>query len=336
MSNLRLSFAVLQVIVVVSSLGAAQQYTVTDLGTLGGKTSGSLGINDRGQVVGLSTLADTTQRAFVWSSATGMRNLGLLHPSDGYSTANGINNSGQVVGVSGDFAFLWLPGSGMQDLGNLGGIGAIAYGINNLGEVVGSSNTTDQSTHAFFWTSSGWMQDIGTLGIGSVAYAINDSEEVAGTYTLSDGKTLHAFKWTPTGGMVDLGTLGGPSSTAFAISPSGQIAGVTSDANFQTEGFVWNQTRGMRSLNFAGTAALGINSAGQVVGYVSLGSNQSGFLWTNANGVQNLSGLISPKGTQVNQANAINKAGEIVGSNSKLHALLLTPTKQPSSERSRP
>jgi probable HAF family extracellular repeat protein len=277
--------------------------------------------------VGFSDLSNNQQRAFIWSSGTAMRNLGLLHASDGYSTANGVNSSGQVVGASGDFAFLWQSGSGMQDLGNLGGVGTIAYGINNLGDVVGSSNTSDGSTHAFFWTASSGMQDIGNLGIGSIAYAINDSEQVAGMYTLSDGKTVHAFEWTQLGGMIDLGTLGGPSSGAFAISASGQIAGSTSNVSLQTEGFVWNPIRGMRSLNFAGTTPLGISSAGQVVGYVSLGSNQSGFLWTRATGVQNLSGLISPKGTLVSVAYGINRSGQIAASGRAGHALVLTPVK---------
>ena len=41
-------------------------------------------------------------------------NLGTVVPT-------AINNTGQVVGTSGGHAFLWQSGSGMQDLGTLGG-----------------------------------------------------------------------------------------------------------------------------------------------------------------------------------------------------------------------
>ena len=304
---------------------AAQSYSVTDLGTLGGQYSGAFAVNDRGQVVGLADLSNTTQRAFIWSAGTGMRNLGLLHASDSYSIAYGINNSAQVVGVSGDFGFLWQSGSGMQDLGSLGGVGTIAYGINSLGDVVGSSNTIDGSTHAFFWTASDGIQDIGTLGSASIAYAVNDSEEVVGLYVLPDLVIVRAFKWRQATGMVDLGTLGGPTSSAYAINANGQIAGVTDTAALQTVAFVWDSTRGMQSLNFQGTVGFGLSASGQVVGYLSIGSSQSGFIWTKSSGVQNLSGLIVPRGTFVSQANGINRSGQIAAQSDKIHALLLTP-----------
>jgi hypothetical protein len=55
MHRLRVTFAVLLMVVAVSSLSAAQQYTVTDLGTLEGVgTSVALAVNDVGQVVGTS------------------------------------------------------------------------------------------------------------------------------------------------------------------------------------------------------------------------------------------------------------------------------------------
>ena len=56
-----------------------------DLGTLGGDSSQAYGINDNGQVVGVSTLADgVTSHAFLWTEDTGMVDLGdtgrkLLH-----------------------------------------------------------------------------------------------------------------------------------------------------------------------------------------------------------------------------------------------------------------
>jgi probable HAF family extracellular repeat protein len=156
------SFAVLLIIVVMSSLSTAQQYTVTDLGTLpGGKTSGASAINDFGQVVG-GAGSTGGNRAFLWSRTSGMQDLGLLHSNDGFSTAYAINNLGQVAGQSGSFAFVWTSGT-MQDIGSLGNGGSLPYGINNSGQAVGSSVTTNNQGHAFFWSATGGMQDRVTL-----------------------------------------------------------------------------------------------------------------------------------------------------------------------------
>ena len=81
------------------------------------------------------------------------------------SEASGINNHGQVVGVAG-YAFLYTPGSGMADLGTLGGfpLAIEASGINNLGQVVGGSYTATGAYHAFLYTPGSGMTDLGTLG----------------------------------------------------------------------------------------------------------------------------------------------------------------------------
>src|SRR5215218_2855729 len=74
--------------------------------------------------------------------------LGTLRGS--WSSANGINDAGKVVGYSatrGDaeqHAFLYSDGQ-MSDLGTLpGGANSVGMGINNADQVVGSSDT-----HAF-------------------------------------------------------------------------------------------------------------------------------------------------------------------------------------------
>jgi len=112
-----------------------------DLGTLLGDVhSRALGINDSGQVVGGSTDGNN-DRAFLWSSGSGMQDLGAL-PGSGGGIANGINNSGQVVGTSSGRAFLWSSGV-MTDLNTLPAVSAAgwslteALAINNAGQIVG-------------------------------------------------------------------------------------------------------------------------------------------------------------------------------------------------------
>ena len=99
--------------------------TVHDLGNLGAAAVNiGLAINNRGQVVGASSLAvDSTAfyrtDAFLWTRKQGMQDLGTL-PGDIHSGATAINDAGEVVGLSGDGAgglraFYWQDGA-MEDL----------------------------------------------------------------------------------------------------------------------------------------------------------------------------------------------------------------------------
>lgn len=71
---------------------------MTELGTLGGSMAGAEGINNRGEVVGYSTLAgDGATHAFLWKDGV-MTDLGTMGgPS---SKAFAINNLGQIAGLS--------------------------------------------------------------------------------------------------------------------------------------------------------------------------------------------------------------------------------------------
>jgi probable HAF family extracellular repeat protein len=345
LSIFRVTFTTLLMIVALSSMCFAQQYTVTDLGTLGGQSSGALALNNSGQVVGYAYGTNGNAHAFLWSQATGMLDLGLLHPQDTSSYGNAVNNSGEVAGSSGEFAFLWTPKGRMVDLGSLGGTPTIAYGINNSDQVVGDGVTTDGQTHAFLWTSASGMQDLGTLGGNfSVALAVNDAGEVVGESHLSDNVTFHAFIWTQATGMQDLGGSLGSNTAADAISPSGEIVGTSTQFSGLCSqirlGVIWDLTRVLHQLgapNCNGTTATGINDSTQVTGYFfDINHNIRGFLWTPSAKLQDLSSLISPKEPYISWANGINRVGQIAAIGSNNHALLLTPTKQPSSQRSKP
>jgi probable HAF family extracellular repeat protein len=128
----------------------------TYLGTLGGTTNNfAFGINNRGQVVGVSDLVgDNVNHAFLWTEADGMQDLGTL-PGDVYSTTGNINDKGQVAIESCDINFtcraaIWQDGK-MTDLNTLIPPSSslflmLANWINSRGEIVGAA--VDESTGA--------------------------------------------------------------------------------------------------------------------------------------------------------------------------------------------
>jgi probable HAF family extracellular repeat protein len=139
--------------------------TMTDLGNLGGKTNTvAADINNRGQVIGYSNLAnDSTHHAFLWHAGV-MTDLGTLD-GDFSSDASDINEIGQVVGASQDAsgnprAFLFQHGT-ITDLNELIPTNSplfLLYGgaINSRSEITGGAllkGTTD--VHAFLATPCG-------------------------------------------------------------------------------------------------------------------------------------------------------------------------------------
>jgi probable HAF family extracellular repeat protein len=166
----------------------------------GGTASQATGINNSGQIVGNSTLNvgmkveplyGIAQHATIWNDGKAT-DLGTL-PGGLDSYANGINNSGQVVGysyvsfVTSFHATVWNKGVA-TDLGTLGGIYSFAHGINNSGQVVGYATTQTNDYRATLW-DDGHAIDLNTfltaseIGDGWVlrtATAINDHGVIVG------------------------------------------------------------------------------------------------------------------------------------------------------------
>jgi len=139
--------------------------TPQDLGTLGGTSSRAIDINASGQVIGWSQLpGDASSSFFLWSSGAGMQNLATVIGAAVTDVVE-INGAGQIIGTYGasngqSHAFLYTPGSGLRDLGTLGGTSSAPTGLNSRGDVVGISTLADASTHAFLWTAADGMEDI--------------------------------------------------------------------------------------------------------------------------------------------------------------------------------
>ena len=174
--------------------------------------SWAYGINDVGQVVGLSqTKAGGMPHAFVWSQGV-MRDLGTLGGQ--ISVAHGVNEAGQVVGFAENrvgplHAFVWSRGI-MKDLGDAGKLGPTTWatGINSAGHVVGgvlslTSHERDGRTHGVLWCNEKQV-DLNDLldssGAGwtiELACAINDEDQIAACAYDSSTKERRAVLLTP-------------------------------------------------------------------------------------------------------------------------------------------
>lgn len=213
-----------------------------DMGSLGGMHSYGYGLNNKGEVVGYSDIADNT----------------------------------------GTHAFVWTKRKGMIDLGTLGGNNSYGNGINKFGYVTGGSNPPgDTNLHAFLMkplnrNPSKTLVDIGTLG-GDSSYgiAINDVSQVTGysNKVAGDTQNYHAFIWSEREGMIDLGTLGGASSNGNDVNNAGVVIGSSQFGESKdTHGFIWTKATGIENLNnlipsdsgWTITKANGINDKGQI------------------------------------------------------------------------
>ena len=194
------------------------------------------------------------------------------------------------------------------DLGSLGGTSS-ATALNASGEVVGSSATTESLvTHAFYWTPTAGMVDMGTLGGNqSQAFGINSRGIIVGSSNLTDNATGDPFIWASSTGFRRIGSNG----TIYAINDRGQATGVS--GNNQTA-FVWTPTAGKSFLGTLGgtnTNPWAMNQQGQVVGYSFISGNSvyHAFLWSKAAGMKDLGTL----GGINSYGLGINKYSQVVG-----------------------
>ena len=236
----------------------------SELPSLGGLISQALAINNKGVIVGHSTLTEETSvsHASRWVDGAA-EDLGTL---GGFSVANDVNVRGWIVGGSnanaepgshilspGAHAVLWQEDE-MIDLGTLpGGEIAQARAINENGQIVGYSTTGPEQQfsgpgmHAFLW-EEGVFTDLGTLpgADTSLAYDMNESGKAVG------------YAMTP-------GTGGDPNGRFVAVV---WLDGAIVDLNdVIPAGSGWDLT-----------AAWGINDAGQIVGSGLLNGVQRGFV----------------------------------------------------------
>jgi len=239
--------------------------------------------------------------------------------------ANALNQAGQVVGSagtsSGDRAFLYSGGI-LHNLGTLPAphdYASYALGLNAAGQVAGySASSSPNDMHAFLWSSSGGMTDLGTLpgGSGSYATGINANGQTVGSAQSSSGYS-HAFLWNSSSGMTDLGGFPGcPTviSGATGINTAGQVVGWARTAAGANHAFLYSGgfMQDLDTLPGGNVSqAVAINDAGQVAGYSQTAAKTThAFLYSG--GMTDLGTLPTPY-NYASYASGLNGAGQVVG-----------------------
>ena len=296
---------------------------VTDLGTLGGASSGVLWPvkNNHGLIVGVSETNVVDPLA-----------------EQGFSCGAFLDLHGHTC-----LPFLWDNGT-LTPLPLLGGNNGFATGINNAGLAVGWAETavhdpTCIAPQLLQFEAIEWGPAAGAKRVlqplpgdaTSAATAINDAGEVVGIsgdcgVAVGRFSARHSVLWL-NGHPIKLPTLGGQGwNTPMAINSLGTVVGFSDlpgdvvngklTPNFQA--FVWDPVTGIRQLpRYPGdvlSQATGINDFGQIVGTsVTAAGGFRLVLWQNG-AVYDLNALLPADSTLLAQASGdINNHGEITG-----------------------
>lgn len=198
-------------------------------------------------------------------------------------------------------------------------------GLNNKGVQLGLSwsarRNADQvgDYHAFYWYNADQESVRFPTGcqVGELL-GVNDNQVAVGY--CADGQGHHdAYQYSISRNelLSRVTVASGTSVTAAAINNSNSIAGYFTDAKRVTHGFVIFRGRWQARLDVPRatvTEALGVNDAGEVVGFYQLGSGTRatthGFLWTRQGGFSTVDDPLAIGRTTIS---GINSAGELVG-----------------------
>jgi probable HAF family extracellular repeat protein len=258
---------------------------MTDLGTLGGPSSGAgLPASENGEVAVFAQTATPdplgedfcfdipfpshlTCLPFVWRNGVRI----VLPTLGGYNAAGGwINSRGEVAGVAENTTpnrkcgpnqvlhsvpVVWQlshPVRIRQIPTWPGDTDGIAVAINDHDQVAafsGACSLEIGSTHAYFLENS-VLTNIGNLGGSTtIPQAINNKGAVVGFSNVRGDRFVHAFLWQDGMRMADLGTLEGDVvSAAYGINERTQIVGESDDMNGNPRPYIW-QNNVMIDLN---------------------------------------------------------------------------------------
>jgi uncharacterized membrane protein len=192
--------------------GGASAQTITNLGELFGGSPANraatvTALSPDGAALAGYRLTSQGARAFRWSEALGMQDLGLLYNATD-AWPSGISTGGSVVAgfaldPFGNRAFRWTP-AGLVNIGGYEGT-SVAVAVSADGSVVVGGRrapATSNLGQAFRWTLAGGMEDLGRLFPNGDSGATDVSLD-GNVVTGRSGN--RAFRWTAATGMQDLG-----------------------------------------------------------------------------------------------------------------------------------
>jgi len=313
---------------------ALPNYTITNLGTLGGD-SGAYGLNELGDVVGRYVAADGQTHPFIWRPGHGMEDIGI----DGLRLGHAwdINDGGLVCGYAGEtysgkLAYRWEHDGDTWVATWLGEVdsdypASFARAVNNARQIVGV-DVEGMSSAGFLW-EAGSMQYVGpSKGI----YDINEVGQAAGyRYAYDSNSHYHAVYYDGTS-LIDIAraSYNYDHSYACGLNDQGQVVGYVKLGSCNVpEAFLWKSD--VISLIGFGRHSSGeaINNAGVAVGYGDAFGLERALAWTNESGAVDLDTLLpTGSGWALKRAYDINNAGQIVGYgllNGEQRGFLLSP-----------
>jgi probable HAF family extracellular repeat protein len=325
-------------------------YSVVDLGTLGGASSQATGINDSGQVVGWAYTSGGIQHAFLYSAGT-MQDLGS---GSWYSGASGINNAGQVVGYAQDPStqsgyyrpFLYSSGTVQifsAAFSYAGNVDVYGRAVTADGVIVGNSASGGTVTSGFIYDPA-----YAPIQLSMAVYAVSPSlhsgqSYLGGAYIDSTGQlgprgaTYAAISYESGGSNTPPSGIGTANSSIAGINDSGASVGYASFGG-STHAALWSSPNSsvvtdLGTLGGLSSYASGINNSGEVVGASYTASSELD-AFVDINGTMlDLNSLINPgSGWTLTAATGINDYGDIVGYgmvNGSMHAFELLPSAVP-------
>jgi len=235
---------------------------VTTLGTLGGRSSSAVAINDKWQILGNWTAAGGRQRGFLHYQGT-QRDIGAVPGK--LTRYTDINNAGYITatsdapsGPSSSRGYLRAPGGQFRDVGNLAfpdwpGVPTLntALALNNHNQVTGESGPftfPDQPLRAYTWRN-GVMRDLGDFGwTPNGGIAINDKGQITGYMSVPTGFRSRVAYLYSHGRLIDIDGRGPAfaerSSAGAGINNYGHVV----SSSDHLSGFIYRGRR-MQSLN---------------------------------------------------------------------------------------
>jgi probable HAF family extracellular repeat protein len=239
--------------------------------------------------------------------------------------AEGINNAGDIVGITQDTSI----GNSFQSFLYSGGVytpitvpgananGTIVSAINDLGQFAGSYLGPPGAINGFSY-GGGSFQTVNLPGYFATFVSGLNNQGVAVGAALDPSDNFVGFTYQ-NGSFTLLAAPNATFTDALGINNAGDVVGSYLDADGNNHGFLLHNGQyttiddpNAAAGPFAGTTAVGINNLGEIVGYyIDDQNSMHGFVYQNGA----FTTLDAPLGGGGTGLNGVNDLGQIVGAN---------------------